>query len=122
MRRAALILTSLLVLFMTAQGEAAGIWNGTADNGRHPYAGALGIWASAEERPQDFLGFCSASLLSPTLVLTAAHCTVGGHHAYFTADEEVNDPNVTIYRGKPFTYPGYCPINPLGRAIAVPVA
>jgi len=36
MRRAALILTSVLVLLMTAQGESAGITNGTADNGDHP--------------------------------------------------------------------------------------
>jgi secreted trypsin-like serine protease len=98
----------MLVLFMTAQGQATAITNGTPDNGRHPFAGAIDLWSADQEVAENHKGFCSASLLSPTLVLTAGHCTVGVDHAYFAYGESLTDPNLKVYRGKPFTYPGMC--------------
>ena len=103
MRRAALILTSVLVLFMTAQGEAAGITNGTADNGHHPYVGVAYFDVGGKLFPR-----CSASLLSPTVVLTAGHCTVGTNAARVYFDEIVTGNRREAYTGKPYTYPGFC--------------
>ena len=109
MRRAALILTSVLVLFMTAQGEAAGITNGTADKGDHPY---VGVAIFVDDGGKSHL--CSASLLSPPspeesgskLVLTAGHCTIRTSHAWVYFDEIAR--NGTPKHGSPSTYPGFC--------------
>jgi hypothetical protein len=103
MRRAALILTSVLVLFMTAQGEAAGITNGTADNGNHPYVGVAVFTVGTKDSH-----LCSASLLSPRLVLTAGHCTVGTSGARVYFDEIVRSSGAKSYLGDTFTYPGFC--------------
>jgi secreted trypsin-like serine protease len=104
MPRATLILTSVLMLFMTAQVEAAGITNGTADNGKHPYVGVAIFFVDGGPSH-----LCSASLLSPTLVLTAGHCTNGMNAARVYFDEIVTgNSDAKAYAGRPFTYPGFC--------------
>ena len=103
MRRAALILTSVLMLFTTAQGEAAAITNGTADN-KHPYVGLAVFFIG--DKPSHL---CSASLLRPDLVLTAGHCTVRTSSAKVFFDEIISDPDLTPPAGpNTFTYPGFC--------------
>ena len=67
------LLTGLLTLMLATPAQA--ITNGEADNGRHPYAGALvaADWLRAGQK--DVL--CSGTLISPTVLITAAHCTEG---------------------------------------------
>jgi hypothetical protein len=57
---------------------------------------------------------CSASLLTPTLVLTAGHCTDGAVQARIWFDEVVQGnpeypfSGATSYDGRPYTFPGFC--------------
>ncbi len=60
-----LLLGSVMVLGVTA-GPAGAITGGRPDGTAHPYVGFVG-------EPEG--GFCSGTLLSPTVFLTAGHCT-----------------------------------------------
>jgi hypothetical protein len=61
---AIMVLTVLL-----ASGAALGITNGTADGERHANVGALVDNFDGETYP-----YCTGTLISPTVLLTAAHC------------------------------------------------
>ena len=76
------MLTILAVLALAAPVSA--ITNGVPDAGRHPYVG-LAVF-DVDGAPSHR---CSASLLSPTVVLTAGHCTVGTDAARIWFDEIV---------------------------------
>ena len=60
------------------------ITNGEPDGDRHPYVG-LAVFDDAEGPSHR----CSASRLSPTVVLTAGHCTDGAVAARVWFDEDV---------------------------------
>lgn len=80
------LLAALFVLFLPA--TAGAITNGEPDGGAHPYVGVI---FNAE-------GFCSGTLLSPTVFLTAGHCTVflEGTPTYVTFEAEpVVNPDIT---------------------------
>ena len=81
----------LVVLFATAllaslAVPAAGITNGQPDDGEHPYVSLVVF--DVEGNPSHR---CSASLLTPTVVLTAGHCTEGTSAARIWFDEDVQD-------------------------------
>ena len=89
------------------------ITNGELDGNRHPYVGLM----VAQTAAGDPLWRCSGTLLSPTLFLTAGHCTESpaAHvEIWFDADVESGIPgNGYPFKGdvggRPFTHPNYDP-------------
>ena len=62
---------------LTVVAPVGAITNGSPDAGRHPYVGMVGFYSGTtpSSDPDNWLWRCSGSLISPTVVLTAGHCT-----------------------------------------------
>jgi V8-like Glu-specific endopeptidase len=111
------ILKASWLALLTTLGLAApsvhAITNGELDGTRHPYVGLM-VAQTAKGEP---LWRCSGTLLSPTIFLTAGHCTEqpAAHvEIWFDADVEHFIPqNGYPYKGdaggKPYTHPQYNP-------------
>jgi hypothetical protein len=108
MRRALLAVLALVTVVVGGL-PAGAVTNGQPDNNRHPYVGLAIFDVDGEASHR-----CSASLLSPTLVLTAGHCTDSTDAARVWFDEDVQNnteyPNsgTTSYEGAPHTNPDFC--------------
>ena len=80
MRRTLAILAALVASIAIAAPVGA-ITNGAPDGGEHPYVGELLFYVpdAPSSRFSDPGGWftCSGTLLSPTVVVTAGHCTFG---------------------------------------------
>jgi hypothetical protein len=104
-----LVLAATGVAVLFGATAAVAITNGQPDGDNHPYVGlaVFDVGGAPSHR-------CSASLLSPTLVLTAGHCTDGTSAARVWFDEIVQGnpeypfSGATSYDGTAFTYPGFC--------------
>jgi len=107
MRKSAILLAILALLAFAAPVSA--ITNGDPDAGRHPYVGLAVFDVNGTPSHR-----CSASLLSPTVVLTAGHCTVGTSAARVWFAEIVQGnleypfSGPTSYDGTPYTHPDFC--------------
>jgi V8-like Glu-specific endopeptidase len=92
---------------------AAAITNGAADGDAHPY---VGIASSRDE-------FCSGTLLSPRVFLTAGHCTsdfaATGEPTFVTFDPNAS-PSSRYLTGTPHTEPGFFNIPP--QKVGVPAS
>jgi hypothetical protein len=64
------VLAVVLGLTITSMGPAAAVTGGEPDGNRHPNVGLI-LFYSPDGRFR-----CSATLVTPTVLLTAAHCTV----------------------------------------------
>ena len=132
-----LIVVALLLITATA---AYAITNGQPDGDNHPYVGLAIFDAVLDEDGNVGPAWrCSASLISPTLVLTAGHCTDGalaarvwfdkGPVAWGTWDPEVSPtcgaatgyPCSGDAEGTPYTNPKYRSAeNPYGGGNGLP--
>jgi secreted trypsin-like serine protease len=101
------LLTGLLTLMLAAPAQA--ITNGTADAGRHPNVGAL--VAADWYRPGQKDVLCTGTLISPTVFLTAAHCTtylesLGISQVWVTFDEKFST-KAKLHAGRMYSHPLY---------------
>lgn len=83
-RRTLLSLVTALMLSLGVMGGANAVTNGQPDGDDHPYVGLIVF----DTQPGVPGRVCSGSLIGPTVVLTAAHCTEGAVAArvWFQAD------------------------------------
>ena len=97
---AALAVALGLCLLLMGQFPASAILNGVLDSGRHPY---VGIVFNAD-------GFCSGSAVSPTVVVTAAHCVTAGPAEPFRVSfkEGPDGTSVGVYSGRGYRVTDFC--------------
>lgn len=113
MKKVGMVLLFAFVLMASAFGPASAVTYGELDGEAHPYVGLM-VAQDANGNP---LWRCSGTLLSPTLFLTAGHCTEApaAHvEIWFDADVEAGIPanGYPFYgqaSGTPYTHPQYNP-------------
>ena len=115
MRRTLTLLVIVLGLFATTASPARAITGDYVTDNEHPFVGLVVFYDAAGT----FIGRCSGSLLTPTVFLTAGHCTDGAATArvYFQQDAGFNyDPETEM---DPITgYPETCADGTLGTLCA----
>ena len=86
--------TTLALLFVSALAlTALAVTYGQPDGNRHPEVGALvGNFTSGT------FPYCSGTLISPTVFLTAAHCNLGTSRVYVTFDTKYSSKS-KLYAG-----------------------
>jgi secreted trypsin-like serine protease len=83
---------------------ALAITYGQADGNRHPEVGALVGTFSSGTFP-----YCSGTLISPTVFLTAAHCNIGTSRVYVTFDTKYSSKS-KLYAGTFYYDPAVQPV------------
>ena len=109
--RRLLVIVAVLVLCGLVPGSAGAITGGQKDTKNlYPFVGLLAFYDDEGE----YMHRCSGTLISPTVVLTASHCTEGTSTAYAYFQVEVPDDfreNPTGLVGTTYTHPDYNPRN-----------
>ena len=118
--RSLLAIVAASLLFALVPGSAAAITDGQRDTqNRYPFVGLLAFY----DAEGGYMHRCSGTLISPTVVLTAAHCTDGTTTAYAYFSVEVPDDfreNPTGISGTTYTHPDFNP-NTLSNDVGVVV-
>lgn len=91
---------------LLAAGSAHAIVNGEPDGTRHPYVAAIGFIDAATGKPG---AFCSGTLVSPTVIVTAGHCTYHSAAAFVWFDPQWNPSKPPAGVGRPVTHPDFNP-------------
>ena len=113
MRTKLLIMLLVVALSLVLVTPIAAITDGELDGNGHPYVGLM----VAQDSNGNPLWRCSGTLISPTIFLTAGHCTEApaAHvEIWFAADVQAGVPqNGYPYKGEvggtPYTHPQYNP-------------
>lgn len=113
MKKVTIALLLTLTLLFSTIGVASAVTDGELDGEGHPYVGLM-VAQDAKGNP---LWRCSGTLLSPTLFLTAGHCTEApAAHVEIWFDSDVESgipangyPNTGDVGGTPYTHPQYDP-------------
>ena len=113
MKKTLIAILLVMVLVLSFVGAASAISDGELDGEGHPYVGLM-VAQNAAGAP---LWRCSGTLLSPTVFLTAGHCTEApAAHVEIWFDADVQSgipangyPNTGDVGGTPFTHPDYNP-------------
>ena len=92
MRR--VIIVPVLVTVLSVVSPAAAITNGTPDGNKHPNVGGL---VAPEAYPDGTWIYCSGTLISPTIFLTAAHCGEDGERVAVTFDTAYQEGDKLYY-------------------------
>lgn len=111
MRRTLTLLAALLVGLALLATPAGAVTDGVPDTGNeYPFVGLM-VAQDADGEP---LWRCSGTLISPTLFLTAGHCTYGADHVEIWFDQDVESgipengyPYEGDVGGTPYTHPEY---------------
>jgi Trypsin len=116
MRSRVLAIPLALLLALAVSAPVGAVTNGQPDGNNHPYVGLLVFDTLVAGVPTPTWR-CSGSLISPTVVLTAAHCTDGAvaARAWFQPDVSVvprplypwGGPGSGAIEGTPYVYPEY---------------
>jgi hypothetical protein len=112
-KKTLVVVVSLVAIFILAVAPVAAVTDGELDGDGHPYVGLM----VAHDAAGNPLWRCSGTLLSPTVFLTAGHCTEApAAHAeiWFDADVQSGIPaNGYPFNGDvggaTFTHPQYNP-------------
>lgn len=109
MRKSIAVVLVLLVLLFVMVAPAFAVKYGDPDNGGHPYVGLMVAYIDGVPQWR-----CSGTLITPTLFLTAGHCTYGANGAQVWFDDYVvRDFTAATYPygggtwGTPIPHPGY---------------
>ncbi|HET9915192.1 MAG TPA: trypsin-like serine protease [Anaerolineales bacterium] len=113
MKKVTVSLLLTLMLVLSTIGVASAVTDGELDGEGHPYVGLM----VAQDEDGNPLWRCSGTLLSPTLFLTAGHCTEApaAHvEIWFASDVESGIPangypTTGDAGGTPYTHPQYDP-------------
>ena len=97
-----LLAAAIMLIAVLACGEVAlAITYGQPDENKHPNVGALVGTLDGQTYP-----YCSGTLISPTVFLTAAHCDIGTSKVYVTFDSEYTSKS-KLYSGTFYADPEF---------------
>lgn len=101
-----LIVLAAVTAALTVTAVSRGVIGGAPDNGAHPATGALLVpMPDGSLAPE-----CSGVLVSPTVFLTAGHCTetaIADGGAYVVFDDSLSSDTWSPARGTPITDPAF---------------
>lgn len=108
-------LSAAAALSLSLAAPASAIRYGEPDNEEHPFVGIMVAGTINDSGAFEPQWRCSGTLVSPTIYLTAGHCTFGADAVEIWFGEDINDREASGYpfsgadsvSGAPFTHPDY---------------